>query len=77
MTRFYFSVVSGTDDIRSDLPVDSATLDLAKLEARRLLGQMATTRLAADPYEMMSVEIFDASGTPLTELRLIYQEIDK
>jgi hypothetical protein len=77
MTDFYFTTVSGTDDITSDVPCECPTLDLAKVEARSLLARMATARLAANPCEMMSVEIFDASGNPLSELRLMYQELDK
>ena len=77
MTDFYFTTISGTDDVKSNLPCQCPSLDLAKVEARGLLARMATDRLAANPCEMMSVEIFDAGGNPLTELRLIYQEIDK
>jgi hypothetical protein len=77
MSDFYFTTISGTYDIKSDLPCDCPTLDLAKVEGRGLLARMATERLADDPCEMMSVEIFDAGGNPLTELRLMYQEIDK
>ena len=77
MTDFYFTAISGTDDVKTDLRCEQPSLDLAKVEARALLARMATDRLSTDPCEMISVEIFDAGGNPLTELRLMYQEIDK
>jgi hypothetical protein len=76
MTGFFFTTVSGTD-VQSNIPVQCPTLGEAKTEALRVLVRMVGERLPDDPCEMLSVEIFDDAEKPLTELRLMYQEIDK
>ena len=76
MSDFLFTTISGTDVV-TQIPVSCADLEQAKVEARRVLASMVGERLADDPCEMVSVEIFDATERPLIELRMMYQEIDK
>jgi hypothetical protein len=76
MTTFQFTAVSGTY-VKSQVSADFETLDDARREARGMLTALASERLAVDPCEMFSVEIFDDAAKPLAELRLLYQEIEK
>jgi len=76
MSDFLFTTISGTDVV-TQIPVSCGDLEEAKIEARRVLARLIGERLANDPCEMVSVEIFDATERPLTELRMMYQEIDK
>jgi len=76
MSDYYFTTISGTE-VATQIQVRCPTLDTAKSEARRILARLVADRFVDDPCEMVSVEIFDNAGGPLTELRLIYQEIDK
>jgi hypothetical protein len=77
MPQFYFTTVAGDGTINSQIPAEFADTELAKLEARRILANLACDGLPRDPPDLMSVEIYDADRKPLFELRLALQEIVK
>lgn len=77
MQQFYFTTVAGDGTIQSQVPGEFADEELAKIEARRILANLASDGLPREPLEMMSVEIYDADRKPLFELRLALQEIVK
>lgn len=77
MPQYYFSTVAGDGTIQSLIPAEHDTLELAKLEARRMLANLASDGLPRGPLDMMSVEIYDEDRTPLVEYRLALQEIIK
>ena len=76
MSDFHFTTISGTD-VASQILVQGPTFQDAKDEAWRVLTRSIGEQAAGEPPEMVSVEIFDNVGKPLTELRLIFQEINK
>jgi hypothetical protein len=77
LPQFYFSTVAGDGTIQSQIPAEFDDTDFAKLEARRILANLASDGLPREPPDMMSVEIYDADRKPLFELRLVLQEIVK
>lgn len=77
MQQFYFTTVAGDGTIQSQIPAEFENADLAKLEARRILANLASDGLPREPLDMMSVEVYDADRKPLFEFRLALQEIVK
>ena len=77
MPQFYFTTVAGDGTIQSQIPGEFDDLELAKLEARRILANLASDGLPREPIDMISVEIYDADRRPLSEIRLALQEIVK
>jgi hypothetical protein len=47
------------------------------MQSREMPADMVHDRLRNDPCELFSVEIFDAAKTPLVELRLVFEEVEK
>lgn len=77
MARFEFACVVGTDVVESGQVRDFENVDAARTEARALLGTLAAEVLQAREVDMISVEIFDEVKAPISELRLVFEEIPK
>jgi hypothetical protein len=77
MPQFFFTTVAGDGTIQSQIPAELETIDLARIEARRILANLASDGLPREPLDMMSVEIYDQDRKPLVEYRLALQEIIK
>lgn len=77
MPKFIFQLVDGTSSDATEIEHDFPSLDDAKREARQTLGEMAREGLPAKPLNMLSVEIFDANNSPLHEVRLLLEELEK
>lgn len=77
MPQFYFTTVAGDGTIQSQIPGEFETMELARIEARRMLANLASDGLPRGPLDMMSVEIYDEDRKPLVEYRLALQEITK
>ena len=77
MPLFHFIAVIDGEVAEAEGGGEFSTLDAARLGAREALGRIATQRLAVGDCEFISVEIFDAAKTPLTEIRIEVREIPK
>jgi hypothetical protein len=77
MTIYHFTIIVGTEVLEAETPKEFGSMDIARHEARALLGRLASAKLAIEDCEMISVEILDVNKVPLTELRLAFQEIAK
>lgn len=77
MPHFYFTTIAGDGTIQAQIPAEFANLNLAKIEARRMLANLASDGLPREPLDMMSVQIYDEEHKPLVEYRLALQEIIK
>ncbi|OWV70164.1 hypothetical protein ATY77_19180 [Rhizobium sp. R634] len=76
MPKFYFQLFD-RDGVGSETGYEFESIEVAKAEARRVLAEMAAEGLPAPPLNMLSVELFDDSRSPLAEIRLILEEIAK
>jgi len=77
MPLFHFVAVVDGELAEAEGGGEFSTLDAARVAAREALGRIAAQRLAAGECEFISVEIFDAAKTPLTEIRVEVREILK
>lgn len=77
MPLFHFIAVVDGEVAEAEGGGEFATLDAARLGAREALGRIGAQRLPAANCEFISVEIFDAAKTPLTEIRIEVREILK
>ncbi|WP_027664178.1 DUF6894 family protein [Rhizobium leguminosarum] len=77
MPKFYFQLFDRDGAGVTETGYDFESIEVAKAEARRVLAEMAAEGLPAAPLNMMSVELFDESHTPLAEIRLILEENPK
>ena len=77
MPQFYFTTVAGDGTIQAQIPAELDTVDLAKMEARRMLANLASDGLPREPLDLMSVEVYDEDHKPIVEYRLALQEIVK
>jgi hypothetical protein len=76
MPRFYFEILERDGSI-TDGEGDFASLDDAKVEAGRMLADVAADGLPCPPMNMVSIQILGDAREPLWEARLAYKEIDK
>jgi hypothetical protein len=76
MSTFTFSAIVGAVVVADYRPMQSRTIDHAKREGRLILAQLALEHVPAGE-EMISIELFNGTGNPVSELRLSYQEIEK
>ena len=77
MPLFRFVAVVDGEVAEAEDGGEFSTLAAARETAREALGRIAAQRLAAGECEFISIEIFDASKTPLTEMRIEVREIPK
>lgn len=77
MARYEFACVVGTDVVETGQVREFDHVDDARTEARALLGSLAAQVLKTREVDMISVEIFDGSKAPISELRLVFEEIPK
>jgi len=77
MPLFHFVAVVDGEVADAEGGGEFSTLVAARVAAREALGKIAAQRLAAGECEFISVEIFDAVKTPLTEIRIEVREIPK
>ena len=77
MPLFHFVAVVDGEVADAEGGGEFSTLAAARVAAREALGKIAAQRLAAGECEFISVEIFDAVKTPLTEIRIEVREIPK
>jgi hypothetical protein len=77
MPTFYFRIIDRDGDGPIETAFDFANVDLAIVEARTALAEIAADGLPAGPLNLLSVEVFDETRRPLREIRLILEEIDK
>jgi hypothetical protein len=77
MASFEFACVVGTDVVESGKLREFDDVDDARVHARVLLGRLAADVLQTRDVDMVSVEIFNETKTPVSELRLMFEEIPK
>ncbi|RUM21475.1 hypothetical protein EFQ99_26995 [Rhizobium vallis] len=77
MPKFYFRLFDRDGAGATEMGHDFASVEAAMAEARRVLAEMAAEGLPAAPLNMFSVELFDESRKPVTEIRLILEEISR
>ncbi len=77
MPKFFFQVIDRTGAEPTEFALEFPSLDDAKQEARRALAEMASEGLPAEPLNMLAVELFDENKVPITELRLLLEEVPK
>jgi hypothetical protein len=77
MPHFLMTAAVDTTIVKDREPFQYPTLEFARVEARHLLARLVAERLPLGDWEMISVEIYDESTRPLTELRISMQEIEK
>lgn len=76
MPKFYFEILERDGSV-TEGEGDFASLGEAKIEAGRMLTDVAADGLPCPPMNMISIEILGESREPLWEARLSYEEIDK
>jgi len=77
MPRYHFTAIVDTEVVEIEGARDFPTVDLARTAARGALGRIAADWLPRSDCEFISVEIFDDSRTPITELRFEFREVAK
>lgn len=77
MARYEFACVVGTDVVEAGQVREFESVNDARAEARALLGRLASQVLQTRDVDMVSVEIFDEDKTPISEFRLIFEDISK
>jgi hypothetical protein len=77
MPLFHFVAVVDGEVAEAEGGGEFCTLDAARAAARDALGRIAAQRLTKGECEFISVEIFNAAKTPLTEIRIEVREIPK
>ncbi|UVD55485.1 hypothetical protein NE852_15445 [Rhizobium sp. Pop5] len=77
MPKFYFRLFDRDGAGATEMGHDFASVEVEKSEARRILAEMAAEGLPSAPLNMFSVELFDESRKPVTEIRLILEEITR
>lgn len=77
MPLYHFTAIADTTVLKEREQYDYPTLEFAKQEARAMLITAANERFSAGGCDMISVEIYDDQLRPLSELRLLFQEIGK
>jgi hypothetical protein len=77
MQRYEFASVVGTEVVETGQLREFDDIDDARAQARAMLGRLAADVLQSRDVDMVSVEIFDSAKAPITELRLVFEEIPK
>lgn len=77
MARYEFACVVGTDVVETGQAREFDNLKDARTEARKLLGKLGSHVLQTRDVDMVSVEIFDDAKAPISELRLVFEDIPK
>ncbi|SEH87204.1 hypothetical protein SAMN05216228_1010168 [Rhizobium tibeticum] len=77
MPRYYFQIIDSRTAEPLEVSCEFVDVDTAKAEARQALAESAADGLPEAPLNMMSVELFDENRRPITEIRLILEEIRK
>jgi hypothetical protein len=77
MATFYFQLLDHEGVRPTEMAYDFDTVEAAIEEAKTALSEMAADGLPTGQFNMLSVEVFDEWHTPLREIRLVLEEIDK
>lgn len=77
MQRYEFAFVVGTEVVKTGQLREFDNIYVARSQPRALLGRLAADVLQSRDVDMVSVEIFDTAKAPITELRLVFEEIPK
>jgi hypothetical protein len=77
MPKFIFQVIDRTSPEPTELAHEFPSLEDAKHQARLALAEMARDGLPEAPFNMVSVELFDEDRRPITEFRLLLEEVAK
>ncbi|MBB4226822.1 DUF6894 family protein [Rhizobium mongolense] len=74
--KYFYRVVGAKGEL-AETSREFDGVQAAKAEARHALTETAAGGLPETPVHMLSVELFDENRLPITELRLILEEISK
>ncbi|MFA1625491.1 hypothetical protein ACDY96_22715 [Rhizobium mongolense] len=74
--KYFYRVVGAKGEL-AETSCEFDGVQAAKAEARNALAETAAGGLPETPVHMLSVELFDENRLPITELRLILEEISK
>jgi hypothetical protein len=74
--KFFFQILDEEGSL-VETSGEFATVENAKIEARRALAESAMDGIPGPPLNMYSVELFDEERHAIIEYRLLYEEVAK